>query len=74
MTKNVSVGVFFRPPQYPTLIFSIGVGFKNILDPHLFIKIKWYTTSVQFFSQNDQYLSSFQVILRPKSKRNDKKF
>ena len=25
------------------------------------------------FFQNDQYLSSFQVILSPKSKRNDKK-
>ena len=31
--------------------------------PLPFIKIQWYTTPVQFFFQNDQFLKSFQVIL-----------
>ena len=47
-----------------------GEGLKIFLDH----KNSMVHHPCSIFFQNDQYLSSFQVILSPKSKRNDKKF
>ena len=63
MTKNLSIEGSFLDPTPALKNFSAGVGSKKYLDSQPFIKIQWYTTPVQCFFQNDQYLISFQVIL-----------